>query len=139
MRYKDLQEATPWAVDADLDKATQPHQNRMKHGSYDDYTLLWLNIEDVFANTERDFTLDVNDPKGGPNAIGNRLSQAKTHWEQGGHMDPSELGVSDWSKQIVFTNGRHRMVAAFQRGEEYAPALVDNDSVEKIRKLVRVK
>ena len=138
MRAYELTEVQ-WAVGKDSQHATRPHQARQKNKVYDDYELLWVNIEDVFANTERDFTLDVKDPKGGVNAIGDRVQRAKSHWGGGGHMDPSELGVSDYSKKVYFSDGRHRMVAAYQMGQEYAPALVPRGEVEALKNLVRIK
>ena len=135
MRIHELIEAK-WAVGKHHKHATRPHQNRQEHHK-DVFDLLWVNIKDVFANTEKDFTLDLDDPKGGPNAIGRRVADAKTHWTGGGYMDPSEIGVSDWSGQIMFSDGRHRMVAAHQMGQEYTPALVPKEDVDKLKKLVR--
>lgn len=133
-----------WAVDKHADKATLPHQNRIKNGTYDNYELMWLNIEDVFSNAHPSFALDVNDPVGGKNSIKGRVQRAKDHWESGGYMDPSELGYNDSNGAINrgtidFTDGRHRMVAAYHRGEEYAPALVPKEDVAQIKSLVRTK
>ena len=138
MRYYELIE-TRWAVGKDHKHATVPHQNRVKYGSHDDSVLVWVNIEDVFNNMDKGFELDLNDPKGGVNAISGRISKAKAHWSDDGYMDPSELGVSDWSKKVVFTDGRHRMVAAYQMGQEYAPAYVPKEELEALRNLVKIK
>lgn len=125
-----------WAVGKDIVHGSRPFKNRIKNGVFDNYSILWVNIEDVFDHTESGFRLDVHDPSGGKNSIGSRVEKAKDFF-QSGYMNPSEIDYNSSTNGIVFGDGRHRLVAAYQMGEPYAPVIVPNRDVGKIRNLVR--
>ena len=125
-----------WAIQDNIIHGTKPFRNRIINGTFDDASIVWVDIEDVFKHTESDFTLDVNDPKGGKNSIGDRVSKAKAHFMKD-YMNPSEIGYSSWTKSIVFSDGRHRLVAAYQLGERFAPVIVPNSEIASVKSLVK--
>lgn len=131
-----INEELNWAVGSNSDKARGAIKNDMKSP---DYTLIWANIEDLFKHTESFQKLDINDPRGGENSIGDRVSMAKEFWAKGGHMNPALIAWNDYYNKINFGDGRHRLVAAYQLGEKWAPVVVDNESLPKITELVRTK
>lgn len=120
-----------WAVGPNLDKASLWIRKQIERGESD---IHWVNIEDVFKTTGRDQTLDVSDPTGGRNAIGNRVQNAIQHWAAGGYMDPSEI-YPDHNGQIGFQDGRHRLVAAYQLGHRWAPVLVADHKLESLQEI----
>lgn len=120
-----------WAVGPNSGKASSISRNQQKK-----HKVIWLPIKDVFSKVERGFKLDIDDPKGGANAKPERIERAKEHFLSGGYMDPPEVGYNDWFRSIVFTDGRHRLVAAYQLGAKKAPFVVDSDSKEDILELI---
>lgn len=127
-----------WAIGDNVIHGTRPFKNRIKNGTFDNSSILWVDIEDVFKHTEEGFTLDVNHPSGGKNSIGNRVEKAKSFFAKG-YMEPSQIGYSPQKKSIVFDDGRHRLVAAYQLGARYAPVLILNSELSKIESLVDSK
>ena len=101
-------------------------------------TLCWINIKELMNNTDPDFALDLNDPTGGKNSIGNRVERAKNHWNKNEFMDPSEICYNDHYNIIGFGDGRHRLVAAYQLGHQYAPVTMLKDDVPKIGKIIKL-
>lgn len=126
-----------WAINGNVIYGSNPYRNRIKNGTFDDASIVWVNIEDIFSHTEKDFTLDLSSPNGGENSIGNRVDKAKSFFNGGGYMNPSEIGISSSGKHIVFDDGRHRLVAAYQLGARYAPVIVLSRDVGKVTGLVR--
>lgn len=131
MILKELFETLNWAT---RDNAECPFKFDI-----DDYVLLNVNIEDVFKHGSSDMVLDLNSPTGGKNAIGDRLQNAKQHFENNGAMDPAEVAYCDTNKTINFANGRHRAVAAYQLGYQYIPMFVYKRTIDKFKELVRTK
>lgn len=87
-----------------------------------------MGIQDVFAHSDSGFALDPHDPRGGTNAIDDRVNRAIQHWADGGYMNPSDIMVDEHGT-VQWGDGRHRMVAAFQLGHEYAPSLIERDNL----------
>lgn len=104
-----------------------------------DVVRLLCNIEDVIKNMHSGFKLDLHSKLGGDNGIGERLPNAKRHFELGGAMDLPEVGYNDWSGTVDFGNGRHRTVAAYQLGKRYIPMFVAKEGLDEFKKLVRTK
>lgn len=127
-----------WAIGEDVVHGSLPFKNRIMNGYYDDSVIVYINIREVFDNTEEDFRLDVDDPTGGPMSIGNRVEKAKQFFKVG-YMDLSEIGYSSYNNAIVFTDGRHRLVAAYQLGERYAPIIVPKSHIGAIKGMVSSK
>lgn len=126
-------------VRENLNWAIGPNKDRAMYKPGSDYILIWVNIKDLFANTDKEQKLDVDDPSGGKNRIGDRVRMAKVYWSKGNYMDPPMIHYNDWNNEITFTDGRHRLVAAYQLGEKYAPVYTDKDSANKIRRLIETK
>lgn len=126
-----------WAVGNNIDKSIG---NKFYQTS-NDYVLVQANIEDLFRLTDRYTKLDLEHPTGGENAIGKRIANATSHWKSGGYMDPSEIGVNtnNPNHPITFGNGRHRLYAAYQMGEKFAPVLVRRENLKDLQNLVRTK
>ena len=134
MKLADLFESNPihWAVGSNFSHAQyKPAQNDRNK------TVVWARISDVMAHTRKDYALDLNHSAGGANAIGQRVEKAKQHWAAGGYMDPSEIHVQ--GNSITFVNGRHRLAAAHQLGEKYAPVVVALDELDDLEKIVDIR
>jgi hypothetical protein len=131
MKLADLFESKKlrWAVGPNFSHAEYKPAQTNK-----DRTVVWARISDIMSHTRRDYALDLNHPRGGAHAVGARVDKAKQHWAAGGYMDPSEIHVD--GNTITFTNGRHRLVAAHQLGEEYAPVVVALDELDDLEKIV---
>lgn len=127
-----------WAIGDDIIHGTRPFKNRIVNGTFDRSSIIWVNIKDVFEHTEEGFTLNVDHPSGGKNSIGNRVEKARDFFATG-YMEPSQIGYSQQRKSIVFDDGRHRLVAAYQLGERYAPVLVLTSEISKVAGLVDSK
>jgi len=124
-----------WAHGRDIDKATNTSQFYQGGGIHDDdedddvedrrMGLIMVNIEKLMSQTNASQRLDLNalaDPNS--QVTKGRLIGAKKHWDKGGYMDPSEISWSEWDDSFGFRNGRHRLVAAYQRGESFAPVVM---------------
>ena len=136
MRMYELFEQVRWAMDKNIDKATNVGRSDLTDP---EYVMVWVDIRDLFSKTDPGFRLDVDDPRGGPIGIGNRVQDSKEHWSSGGYMDLAVIGFNSYGNYFGFTNGRHRLVAAYQLGEQWAPVLVDTESVDKLKELVNTK
>ena len=123
-----LKESVQWAMKPE--HAQGAGRNDLTDPNYE---VMWLNIIDIFKYTDKGQKLNVRDHTGGPNSIGNRIEMAKQHWVDGGHMNLSLIGWNDYSNTFNFTDGRHRLVTAYQLSNFWAPVLVEKDSVEKVR------
>lgn len=123
-----------WAVGKHADKA-KPSTQRDFHDP--EYVLVWANIKDIFDHAVPNMALDVEDPMGGKNRIGQRVPNAKMFWAGGGHMDPSLIYMR--GSKVDFVDGRHRLVAAYQLGHRFAPVLVPKEVLPAFQSVVRVK
>jgi len=123
-----------WAVGKHLSRATRVGT---KDQNDPDYALVWGNIKDIMDNAVPNMALDLNDPMGGKNRIGQRVPNAKLHWSGGNYMDPSLIYMR--GSKVDFQDGRHRLVAAYQLGHRYAPVLVDREGLSAFQKVVRVR
>lgn len=105
----------------------------------DKFTLIQVNISDVFDKSGTDYALDIHDPSGGKNVIGDRLDKAKEHYMSGEPMDHPIVEYNYLYQKTSFTNGRHRTLAAAQMGCSYIPMLVYNENLEDFKSNVRTK
>lgn len=117
-----------WAVGDNEDKATGFTSSFMKRP---ENTIIWMDIEKVFALSDRNFKLDVSDETGGENAIDGRISRAKNHWKDEKFMNPSEISV-DENGSVHWVDGRHRQVAAYQLGKKYGPFVVNSETLRNL-------
>jgi hypothetical protein len=129
MKLIDLRESTRWAVGPDQDMAQGWAGGQLRRGTSN---LVWINIKDAFANTPENYSMDLNDPSGGKNIIGDRIAQVTDFWARGGFMNPSDASVYKGGR-FDWGDGRHRMVVAHQMGEEYGPILIDDESLENLQ------
>ncbi len=97
-----------------------------------------VNIQELFSKTPKKYRLDPADPTGGKNKIGDRVATAVQHWQDGGRMDPSIINITN--KQVNFTDGRHRLVAAAQLGEIEAPVIIaPSNHLKQASEILRLK
>ncbi len=136
MKLFELFESLDWANSRD-----EAYGSTKNNFDSSNYVLKWVNIEDVMNNTEgmQRISLKARTKADDPNIIGDRVSRAENFWATGGKMNPSELGWNKYTNAINFGDGRHRMLAAFQAGEEYARAFVYKNGFEEVAKRVRMK
>lgn len=105
----------------------------------DEQSIFWVNIEDLFNATDPGQKLDLYSKTGGQNIIGNRVNDNLKYMIDGNPIDPSEIypdrrvGI-----EINFQDGRHRLLAAWHMGHDYAPVIVDNEDIEKIKKIIKI-
>lgn len=125
-----------WATGPDVDKAVIRYRQKDP-----DYVVVDANIRDLFQHTRRDYRLDLDDRRGGSNAIGNRIARAKAHWDSGAHMDPAEISIQTDNRgpAVVWQDGRHRLAAAHQMGHDYGQVVVPRSDLDQLRKMVRIK
>lgn len=128
--------STSWAIGDRVSYATPRNRKEQTDGKY---ALLMVNIEELFANTIDNQRLDVNHEFGGKHGIKKRVPNAHSYWDEGNHMNPSIVGWVPHAKMLGFEDGRHRLVAAYQRGEREAPVLVPRAEVEYVKKLIRAR
>ena len=107
--------------------------------SNDKVVLLLCNIKDVMSHGKDDFTLDLNSPHGGENAIGDRVKTAIDHFNSGEPMDPPVVAYVISRGEIEVGDGRHRIVAAYQLGHEYIPMFVSLGGLKEFKKLVKTR
>jgi hypothetical protein len=131
MKLNELKQQLKWASS----------ENSIRPRNFEDENLILVkaHVGDVFRNMSPGFRLDLNDPKGGENAIGSRLDNAKAHFKSGKFMDPPEVAYNDATGTVDFVDGRHRAVAAFQLGQMYIPFFVYREGFDEFIKLVRTK
>jgi hypothetical protein len=125
--------------DLKLNWATEDNAERPNNFTRPEYQVLQVNIKDLFANMDDDFTLDIQDSSGGKNAIGDRVKKAVDHFKAGEPMDYSEVSYSQYTKKINVDNGRHRALAAFQLGKEYIPMFIYKKNIDMFKKIVKTK
>ena len=136
MRAWELFEELNWAVGPNINHAYGAIKNDLNDP---DYMVVWVDIKDLFDKTYSQQRLNVDDPTGGENSIGNRVERAKEFWHKGGYMNPSLVSWNDYCKCFDFSDGRHRLVAAYQMGERWAPIVIDKESTGKLKELVKTK
>lgn len=128
-----LESKVQWAIGKHIDKGTNLHQHNTES---EDFTTITVDIKKLFDNTIDMQRLSTKGT-GGPNAKQFRIKNAKQFWEQGGHMDLAVISYDSYHKRIQFTDGRHRLVAAYQMGEKNAPVLAYTKNLDKLKALLK--
>ena len=137
MRAYELFETVQWAVGKNIKQATTIGKMDLTTSTN---TLIWVDIRELYDYTWQSQRLDIDHPEGGPIGISNKIQRVKDHWQEGGYVDPSYLVWDRNEKAFVFVDGRHRLVAAYQLGEKWAPIIAANqETVDMIRDLVKIK
>lgn len=125
-----------WAVGTNITHAS----NLSKSDQTDPKnTILWVNIKDLMHSTDPFQKVDLDNIEIDKNILSNRVPKAINHFQSGSYMDPSFIHYNEYGNNIVFTDGRHRLIAAFLMGEQYAPVIVNKDDIDKIKELVDTK
>ena len=132
MRFTDLVENLNWAVGHNLDKADGWSN---KDQANPDNAIIWVNIRNLMNAVSDDFRLDLDDELGGGNSIKGRVVKAIEHFKSGGYMNPSMISLG--YRGIDFTDGRHRLVAAYRLGEKTAPVIVPKEQADEIVELLK--
>lgn len=127
MKLSDLFEQPQWAYGKHIGKAQHASKHYQTSG---DYALVNVDIKRLFDNIEDFQKMDLSSEEGGGKSMSSRIPKAKEHWKSGGHMDPPIVAYNEWQNEFTFTDGRHRLVAAYQMGHATAPILVPREQVE---------
>jgi len=133
MKLSAIFESVRWATGKNITKASRFNRKDQEDG---DFTIINVNIADLFAKTNKDQRID---PKTGKGEIQGRRARAHKHWDDGKYMDLSTVSYNKYLQNFDFTDGRHRLITAYQRGERWAPVLVPKDQVEIFKDNMRVK
>ena len=100
--------------------------------------IIWFNILDFISHMQKPWYID-------PNNLTHRqeekIANAKSHFENGGWMDPSDvqlLAVRENARfyKLLRIEGKHRLIAAIQLGETYAPFSVPHEAVEDLKSTI---
>jgi hypothetical protein len=132
MRYSEFNENLTWAVDSDMNKASPFSQKDQKDS---ENVVIWVDIRKLLNATNTDQKLDLDDLSAGENAIKGRVEKAIRHFQDGNYMDPSLVSLG--YRGIDFTDGRHRLVAAYRLGEKIAPIIVPVEQAQEIQELLK--
>ncbi len=128
-----------WAVGENSHKAEEPE---LLDSSARE--IIWFNILDFLSHMQRPWIIDPNNLK---RRQEEKVAAVKSHFESGGWMDPSDVQglVCDQLQRAepdddrIMLEGRHRLVAAIQLGETYAPFSVPHELVEDLKSTIVVR
>lgn len=127
MKLYELHEQIRWAHGKDIEHAQHASRRYQTRG---DYALVNVDIKKLFDNLESFQKIDLSSEEGGGKSMSTRIPRAKEHWQGGGYMDPPTVGYNEYLDKFTFTDGRHRLVAAYQMGYKTAPIMVPSDQVD---------
>jgi len=120
-----------WAIEENGYRAKQPElldANKRE--------IVWFDILEIFNHTCIPWTLT-------PDAIRRqnmgKVDAAREHFENGGWMDPSDVRRMHDDGSHIRIEGRHRLIAAMQLGETYAPFSVPLGLVDKLKSIIATK
>lgn len=103
--------------------------------------IIWFDILEFLNYIQLPWTLDPDDLK---YRSVRKIDAAKEHFVNGGWMDPTDVqgniidlleGALDDDDRII-VEGRHRLVAALQLGETYAPFSVPHELVKRLKSAI---
>jgi hypothetical protein len=114
-----------WAVGKQIKHATVYSRHDQQNNENE---VVWVEIDRLFDALASEYR-DKNDP-----AVADGVSRALEHWEDGGWMDPAQVGVFD--DQVHFVEGRNRLIAARRQGALFAPVIVPEDQLGKFKELL---
>lgn len=103
--------------------------------------IVWFDILEFLNYAQKPWTIDPDKPKNVHAQI--KIENVKKHFESGGWMDPTDIRgkVCDvWPQHApddrLIVENRHRLVAAHQLGEKYAPFSVPLELVEELKSAI---
>ena len=112
-----------------LDKKHAEEPELLDPGSRE---IVWFDIIDLLKQTRQSWTIDPNKRKC-RNEI--KIEKAKKHFEDGGWMDPGYIRYIRPDGYIL-VEGKHRMVAAIQLGETYAPFTMPKEWADDLKSMI---
>ena len=123
-----------WAVEKE--HAKEPELLNTNHRE-----IVWFDILEFLNYAQKPWTLDPDDLT---YRNERKINNVKEHFENGGWMDPTDVQkkVCDrWPQHApddrLIVEGRHRLVAALQLGETYAPFSVPHELVEHLKSNIK--
>jgi len=98
--------------------------------------IVWFDILELFEHTCPPWTLDPDNlrPKDG-----RKVDAAREHFENGSWMDPADVQKMHEGGNYIEVEGRHRLIAAIQLGETYAPFSVPLGLVDRLKSTIATK
>lgn len=114
-----------WAIEKE-------HAEEPKLLDTDYREIVWFDILDFLKHPQRPWTLDPRNLKSVQEI---KVKKAKKHFESGGWMDPTDIqGIRRDGR--ILAEGRHRLVAALQLGETYAPFSVPKEIIDDLKSTI---
>ena len=134
--------ALNWAVGENSHKAEDPE---ILDSSARE--IIWFDILDFLNFLSNRQTLWLIDPNNLNRRQEEKVANAKSHFESGGWMDPSDiqglvcdrLARATADDDRIMLEGRNRLVAAIQLGETYAPFSVPRELVDELKSTIVVR
>ena len=122
-----------WALDKE-------HAEKPDLLDADHREIVWFNILDYFNYVQKPWKLDPDDLK---RRGKKKVEKAKEHFESGGWMDPCyvmgricDVYPQHADDKRVMIENRHRVIAALELGETYAPVSVPLGLVEELKSVI---
>lgn len=96
------------------------------------------NVEDIWANVNPEWLITNSSET---NRIGKRFDKAVQHFQSNQPMDPPVIAFSGEHSRypIQVVNGRHRIAAAVQLGQQWIPIIVDPKQLNDIKQVIHIK
>lgn len=118
-----------------LNWALDPKDRQDKHSGYQ---LVHVNVADLWKNINPDW-LVTNQSK--TNHIKNRFEGAVEHFRSGQPMDPPTLSYSGEfsAHEVQVVNGRHRIAAAVELGQQWIPAFVLKEDLPDLKRVIQIR
>ena len=120
-----------WAIGENDYKAQQPELLDASERE-----IVWFDILKLFDYTCPPWTLDPDNLRP---RDGRKVDAAREHFENEGWMDPSDVRRMHSDGIHIRVEGRHRLIAAIQLGETYAPFSVPIGLVDKLKSTIATK
>ena len=94
-----------------------------------------VDIEKLMGLVPKGDRISLSAQKGDLNVIGDRIQRAKNWFASDEKMELPQVSAfaDDTGEQVSISDGRHRLIAAYQLGEKTAPVLVDKAEAGLLR------
>lgn len=116
-----------WAIKENINEAEEPTLQ-----DFNTWQIFWLGIATVFKHTHNICTIDLENPT---QRQTRKVELIKRHIGHGGWLDPPH--ICEMKNTFIRIEGKHRLLAAHQLGEIYAPLSVKKKDVQKIIALLK--
>jgi len=98
--------------------------------------IVWFDILDFYKHTCIPWKID---PDNLTYRHERKIDRVRKHIYEDGWLDPSDVRRMHDDGINIRVEGRHRLIAAYQLGEKYAPFSVPKELVDKLKAMVKTK